>query len=95
MYWNLQAILKAKPEQYILIEFSRLIREVDYVRGVLKQFGIEDVNVTEHDLRLKINTNTIEWFPKPENWPIEQVKLFQSLNDEYGSGAPPEMPCLF
>lgn len=94
MYWNLQAIVHIGTGNYKVIEFDRLVGDVQYALDVLAAFGIHDVDITEKDIRTKVNINNKVWFPQWANWSDEHKAVQSQLDEEYGSGEPPEMPAI-
>ena len=79
MHFRLQALSEHPELGYRTFQFGRMTTDVAYLREIVAWTGIEDVVVTEQDLRVKINVNRNTWFPRWADWDSKHRRIYGAL----------------
>ena len=90
----------AESGQYYVIEFERMIKDLDYLKDIFKYFGIDNVRMTKKILETKVNSASnmnrrTSWNDfKPhikesilklaENYQIRTDEIFRQTGGDYG-----------
>jgi len=66
----------------LIIDFEKMVSDKEYLERTLRWFGIEDVSVSEEDLKKKVNKNKRIKFDSFDDLPRKIRREFESRNWE-------------